>query len=181
MNGGEPKKSIWQSPWTWTIGGCCLGCIAIPLLIMTVLGGGAFWAFRSGGFSEVRADALARAKASPAVVATLGEPIDSSFPRNTSVNVNNSHSAVRMTLPLSGPKGAGRLRVEAERDGGQPWTYSTLSFENAAGEETDLRSAADLQGHAPVDELSDDTAGDDTAVDGGADDTASDDTVDDPG
>lgn len=128
MARADGGRSFWQNPWTYGIGGCLLGCVGLPILFVTILGGGAFWAFRSAGFTELRDQAVARAQASPAVVEALGEPIEAGFPRNSSVNIHNSDGEAEMVLPLSGPKGSGRLRVEAERHGGGPWELETLLF-----------------------------------------------------
>lgn len=128
MASRDGGRSFWQNPWTWGIGGCLLGCVLLPILFVAILGGGAFWAFRSAGFTELKDEAVARAKASPAVVEVLGEPIEAGFPRNSSINVRNSDGEAAMVLPLSGPKGSGRLKVEAERRGDQPWQFETLSF-----------------------------------------------------
>lgn len=127
-NAGE--KSFWKNPWTWAVGGCCLGCLAIPLILVAVLGTGAFVAFTSSGFSDLKDEALARAKGSGAIVETLGEPIESGWPRNSSINLSNGEGHAELLLPLSGPKGAGVLTVEGKRQGGQ-WTFERLEFEPA--------------------------------------------------
>lgn len=124
----DGERSFWKNPWTLGIGGCLLGCVALPILFVTILGGGAFWAFRSAGFTEIKDQALARAQANPAVVEALGEPIESGFPRNSSINIQNSEGEAQMILPLTGPKGSGRLKVAAQRHGGGPWELETLLF-----------------------------------------------------
>ncbi len=128
MASRDGERSFWRNPWTWGIGGCLLGCVLLPILFVAILGGGAFWAFRSAGFTELKDEAVARAKASPAVVEVLGEPIEAGFPRNSSINIQSSSGEAQMLLPLSGPKGRGRLRIEAERRDGQPWEFETLLF-----------------------------------------------------
>ncbi len=162
---GEPKKSIWQSPWTWTIGGCCLGCLGIPLLFVTVLGTGVLWTFRSAGFSDVKDEALARARQSSVVAEALGEPIKAGFPRNTSVDIHNSEGRIRLTLPLSGPKGKGRLQIAARTHGKDEIEFERLVFEGEDGYETDLLTGQHASERSLDDGADDDTADDDTADD----------------
>lgn len=124
------EKSFWKNPWTWAVGGCCLGCVAVPLIIVAIAGTGVFWAFTSSGFTELKDEAVARAKASAEVVEVLGEPIESGFPRNSSINLSNDEGQAEMLLPLSGPEGSGVLTIEGSRKAGQ-WTFERLEFEPA--------------------------------------------------
>lgn len=125
-NAGE--KSFWKNPWVWVTGGCCLGCVAVPLIIIAVAGTGAFVAFTSSGFSDLKDEAVELAKASPEVVEVLGEPIEAGWPRNSSVNLSNGEGRAELLLPLSGPNGSGVLAVEGTKPKDGPWTFELLEF-----------------------------------------------------
>ena len=130
----DGSKSVWSNPWTWGIGGCCLGCIAIPLLFITAIGGLGIWGYRSAGMGELKEAALTAAQNNAALVEILGEPIESGFPRSTSVNLDNGHTQGRLVLPLSGPKGEGMLEIRGEKRDGR-WVVLALTFEAEEGSE----------------------------------------------
>ena len=121
MAGGE-KKGCARNPWAWGIGGCCLGCVLLPVLFVTVLGGGAFWAFRSSGVNQ---EALELARAHPEAVEALGEPIEAGWLVQGSINVSNDRGEADFSIPVSGPRGEGRLYIVAERRAGE-WEYQEL-------------------------------------------------------
>lgn len=128
-NGG---KSFWSNPWTWAVGGCCLGCIGVPLLIITAIGGFGIWSYRSAGVPDLKELALTKARQNAQIIEVLGEPIESGFPRNTSLNFNNGQTQARLVLPLSGPKGEGMLEIRGEKRGGK-WVVEALTFEADSG------------------------------------------------
>jgi len=78
--------------------------------------------------SDAYQEGMARARANPEVVAALVEPIESGFWVSGSINVNGSSGDVDVSIPISGPKGAGTLYVVGTRSAGL-WQYSAMEVE----------------------------------------------------
>src|ERR1700757_4793773 len=75
-------------------------------------------------------DALARAKAHPAVIEALGSPITEGFLVSGNTNVNGASGDANLSIPITGPKGKGTIYVAAKKSVGQ-WNYSGLVLEIA--------------------------------------------------
>ena len=78
--------------------------------------------------SDVYREALARAKADPAVIEALGSPIKDGFLVSGNTNVNGASGESNLAIPISGPKGQGTIYVSANKSLGQ-WNYSGLVVE----------------------------------------------------
>jgi hypothetical protein len=78
--------------------------------------------------TDVYRDALARAKADPAVIEALGSPIKDGFLVSGNTNVNGASGESNLAIPISGPKGKGTIYVSAKKSLGQ-WNYSGLVVE----------------------------------------------------
>ena len=79
--------------------------------------------------SDVYPEALARAKASDAVVEVLGSPIKDGLFVSGSTNVNGASGEANLAIPVSiGPKGEGTLYVAATKSVGV-WNYSSIVLE----------------------------------------------------
>lgn len=138
--GGE--RAWYQNPWLWGAGGCCAGCILIPLLLVAILGGGIFYAFTSSGVQE---EAMERLRAHPQAVAALGEPIEAGWMIQGSINLSNDEGTADFSVPVSGPAGEGRLYVVAFRRTGE-WTFEELLLRvEGGGGEIDLLAAAEAE------------------------------------
>ena len=95
----------------------------------------AFGAMKS---SDAYKAALAKAKADPRVVNALGSPIKDGFFVSGTTNVNGSSGHADLTVPISGPKGAGTIYFVASKFAGE-WTFSKLVVEvGKTGERIDL-------------------------------------------
>jgi Cytochrome oxidase complex assembly protein 1 len=75
--------------------------------------------------TDVYSDALARAKAAPAVIEALGLPIKDGMFVSGSTNVNGASGEANLAIPIHGPKGEGTLYVVAKKSVGS-WNYSNL-------------------------------------------------------
>lgn len=113
MNGHERPKKVWESPWFWGAGGCCLGCIVLPLAFVALFGVAAGAVFMAGG--DVFDAALVAMRTSPEAVEALGEPIEKGFLIQGSFSVDNDEGTADMSFPVSGPSGAGRLYVDGHK------------------------------------------------------------------
>jgi hypothetical protein len=121
------ERGWWSRNWTWVVPVGCLAplvvcCGGIGLLVTFVFG-----AIKS---SEPYREAVARTRASPALQAELGQPIQPGFlptgSISTAVNVPGGETGhADLSIPVSGPKGAATLRVVAEKLDGE-WKYTTL-------------------------------------------------------
>jgi len=116
------KLNWWSRNWKWFVP---VGCFSICLLfagfialIMTF----AFGVMRSSDAYKV---ALARAKASPAVVEALGTPIQEGYFTSGNVNVTGPSGNAELSIPISGPKGNGTIYLEARKSAGE-WSFSKL-------------------------------------------------------
>ena len=78
--------------------------------------------------TDVYKDALARAKADPAVIETLGSPITERFLVSENTNVNGASGEANLSIPISGPNGKGTIYVAAKKSLGR-WNYSGLTVE----------------------------------------------------
>jgi hypothetical protein len=88
--------------------------------------------------SEVTKGALARARSNTAVVQHLAAPIVAGWWASGSINLTGNDGDAKLTLPISGPKGKGKLYIIAEKHAGT-WTYTLLQLEiDGSGEKIDL-------------------------------------------
>lgn len=120
-----PKKS---SLLKWV----ALGCAAIVLIGVVGVGALLFFVFGAVKKSAPFTEAMARARANPALVAAIGEPIDTGFLISGNVSYEGTGGTASLAIPLKGPKGNGTLYVEATRAAGA-WQYQRLEFEPEGG------------------------------------------------
>lgn len=119
-----------------------VGCIVAPVVLLLSLVCTFvifFIVFSMLRSSEVVTAAVARAEADSRVAAVLGAPIEVGWLIGGSMNTATEGSgSADLTIPLSGPKGRGRLRLTANQSGGE-WEFSSLTFTiSDAGETIDL-------------------------------------------
>jgi Cytochrome oxidase complex assembly protein 1 len=75
--------------------------------------------------TDVYKDALAKAKAHPAVIEALGSPITEGFLVSGNTNVNGASGEANLSIPIAGPKGNAIIYVAA-RKSLEEWNYSGL-------------------------------------------------------
>jgi hypothetical protein len=133
----SPKKPTtwWQRNWKWFVPVGCLGLLAIftgfVVLIVTII----FGMVKS---SDVYKDALAAARAEPAVEMALGTPIEEGLFVMGNINISGSSGQADLAIPISGPRDKGTIYAVAEKSAGR-WTFSTLVVEiKTNGEKIDL-------------------------------------------
>lgn len=127
-----PVRRSWlRRNWLWLLGGLFLcGLVFIGGLFMLVFG-----AMRS---SDVAKEATNRAHSNPAVLKRLGAPIEEGWLLSGSINVAGSSGDADLAVPISGPKGTGKVSVAAHKSGGT-WNYSTMqAVIDSTGERIDL-------------------------------------------
>ena len=84
--------------------------------------------------SDVYKEALARAKASPAVAEALGTPIKAGYFISGNIKVSGPSGDADLSIPISGPRGKGTIYVEARKSAGE-WSFSLLEVKIAGTQE----------------------------------------------
>jgi len=133
-----PRKkptTWWQRNWKWFVPVGCVGLLAIftgfVVLIVTIV----FGMMKS---SDVYKDALAAARAEPAVEMALGTPIQAGLFVMGNINISGSSGQADLAIPISGPDDEATIYAVAEKSAGR-WTFSTLVVEiKTTGEKIDL-------------------------------------------
>lgn len=120
----------WQRNWKWLVP--VLAALLLALFAAFVFGIVAliFGALTS---SDPYRQAVARAKADPAVIAALGEPIATGWFVQGNISVNGGSGDADLSIPLDGKRADGTLYVVAEKRAGE-WRYETLAVNVDGGE-----------------------------------------------
>jgi hypothetical protein len=100
----------------------------MALLFLAFVGSIVVIVFGAMKSTDVYREALARAKADPAVIDALGSPIKEGFLVSGNTNVNGASGESNLAIPIFGPKGKGTIYVSANKALGQ-WSYSGLVVE----------------------------------------------------
>lgn len=112
--------------------GC--GCLAIVLLIGTV-GATIFWGITKALKSnDPYRESIAAVEANLAAAEALGTPVKPGFFLTGNININNGEGSVDFSIPVSGPKGKGTVRVVGSKPAGaSAWIYSTWELSVEGG------------------------------------------------
>ncbi len=105
-----------------------LGCLTVVVVFAIFVGSIIVIVFSSMKSTGVYKDALARAKADPAVIEALGSPVRDGFFVSGNTNVNGASGESNLAIPISGSKGKGTIYVSAQKSLGT-WKYSGLVVE----------------------------------------------------
>lgn len=119
----------------WGCGGC-LGLVVLGAVFSAFVFLSAMSIIKK---TDVYSEAFKRAQDSTEVQQALGTPIENGWSFSGSVNYNNGAGAADFTVPVSGPKGEGTLKVKADKSAGGEWQYSKLEVELPDGRNVDLR------------------------------------------
>ena len=98
------------------------------LLFLAFIGSILVIVFSAIKSTDVYKEALARAKADPAVIEALGSPIKDGFLVSGNTNVNGLSGESNLAIPISGPKAKGTIYLSVTKSLGQ-WNYSGLVVE----------------------------------------------------
>ncbi len=110
----------------------------VTALVIAAIGSLVFLVMSLFKNSDVEKQALARARSSPEVIQRLGGPIQAGWWRSGSINTSGDFGEAKLTIPISGPKGTGKLYLMAEKRAGT-WSFSFLQIVvDATGEKIDL-------------------------------------------
>jgi hypothetical protein len=120
-----PTSNWWKRNWKWFVP---LGCFTVALMFVIFVGSILVIVFSAMKSTDLYKDALARAKADPAVIEALGSPIKDGFLMSGNTNVNGASGESNLAIPISGPKGKGTIYVSAQKSL-RRWNYSGLVVE----------------------------------------------------
>jgi len=101
--------------------------VASGLLVLAGVAGFFFAICTLLGNSDAAKLALATAQAKPAFTDRIGQPATAGRIVTGSVQLNNDDGSAELTIPVSGPKGKGKLFVEAKKNAGR-WQLNSLFF-----------------------------------------------------
>lgn len=104
--------------WKWLLAGIFVGGIVFVLGVFTLVMG----AIRS---SDVAKAAVARAQSNTLLTQRLGTPISEGWLVSGSINVADDSGDADLSVPVSGPKGQGKVYVTAQKSAGQ-WVYNNM-------------------------------------------------------
>lgn len=127
-----PRQPYWLGRnWRWFV----------PVLVLVVAG--FFYGFFSFVIGVMKSSdayqlAVARAQASPAVIAALGTPITEGFFVSGNIHVTPTAGQAQLEIPLRGPRGAATLFVAAQKSAG------TWHFEHLVVQPENSRARIDL-------------------------------------
>lgn len=117
--------------------GCgCLALILAGVAVFALIFWGVGKAMKSG---QPYVDSIAAVESNAAATEALGTPIEPGFMPSGSFNFNNGTGTVDFSIPVSGPKGKGTIRVVGNKSSGSaPWEYSTWQLDVEGGESIPL-------------------------------------------
>ena len=121
----DDRTTWWSRNWKWFVPTGCATVVLVFALGIVALVGFVFGMIKHTG---AYAEAVARAKADPAVIEALGTPIEEGFMVSGQISETGPSGTADMSIPLRGPRGAGTLYVEAKKSAGR-WEYQRLVFE----------------------------------------------------
>jgi len=137
-----PRPGWWARNWKWFVPVGCLSMIGMVVVFVAVIVMIVFGAMKS---SDVYKDALARAQNHPEVVAAIGSPIDDGWLISGRTETSGSAGETDVAVPISGPKGKGKLYIVAKKSAGE-WTYTNLVVQlDGSGERINLLPDAALE------------------------------------
>ncbi len=124
----------WSRNWKWFVPTGCLTLILLFGLFIALIFGVVMGSIKS---SDAYKQAVARARANPTVVESLGTPIAEGYFVSGNINVQNDRGNADLQIPISGPKGKAVIYAVAVKSGGQ-WEFSRLSVAIEGQPELDL-------------------------------------------
>jgi hypothetical protein len=131
----QPKGNWWTRNWKWFVP---TGCLGVLILFALFVGGVVLIVFGALKSTDVYKDAVARAKANPAVVEALGSPIQEGIFVSGNSQVSGPSGESNLSIPISGPKGKGTIYLKAVKSLGR-WNYVDLVVEiQKTGQRIDL-------------------------------------------
>src|SRR5712691_7139142 len=121
----QARGNWWTRNWKWFVPTGCLTILALFACFIISIVLIVFGALKS---TDVYKDAVAKAKANPAVIEALGWPIEEGMFVSGNTSATGASGESNLAIPISGPKGNGKIYVVATKVTGE-WKPSTLVVE----------------------------------------------------
>ncbi|MFC1581088.1 cytochrome c oxidase assembly factor Coa1 family protein [Thermodesulfobacteriota bacterium] len=118
---GMQERTWWNRNWKWFVP--VAGLCTLVLLGLVVV----YAIFGLVKTTDVYKEAVARAKAHPAVMKALGSPIKEGFLVKGNINISGSKGRADLAIPVSGPEGKATLYAVAGKPADK-WTFSALEM-----------------------------------------------------
>ena len=115
----------WKRNWQWLVP---IGCLGALLLFAAFVGSISLIVFGAMKSTDVYKSALAQAEHHPSVIEALGSPVKAGLLVSGNTNINGASGEANLSIPISGPKGKGKIYVAATKSLGE-WNYSGLVVE----------------------------------------------------
>lgn len=132
----------WKRNWPWFVPVVAVSflmlVVGLIVAVMTLMKS-------SGAYTE----GVARAKAAPAVIAALGEPITEGLFATGQVSLKNDTGRANLQVSLRGPKASASLFIVASKQQGS-WQFQRLLVELDGGRGTIDLTKTSLPSSAPV-------------------------------
>jgi hypothetical protein len=108
--------------------GCgCGALILVGLAVMALIFWGVAKAIKDNAPYN---DSITAVQGNQAAIDALGSPIEPGFFPSGSINLNNGEGSVDFSIPVSGPKGKGTVRVVGTKPAGSTtWIYDTWQLD----------------------------------------------------
>lgn len=140
------QRNWWERNWKWFVP---VGCLSVLLLLAASIALVMTFVFGMMKSSNAYSQALETARSSPSVVAALGSPIEAGYFVSGKISENGPSGEAELAIPISGPRGAGTIYLEARKSAGA-WRFSTLVAEvDATHERINLLPQPSLEQEAP--------------------------------
>jgi hypothetical protein len=140
-----PERTWWQRNLKWVIAAAVLASLLLFALFIGAIFYAVVAATRS---SEVYQTATARAKAHPAVIEHLGQPIEPGWLVQGRIEVSGREGEADLGIPIRGPRAEGEISVVAQKRAGN-WTYEVLEVRIEDRPPIDLREPEEGDPPAP--------------------------------
>lgn len=112
------RKDWFFRNWKWVVPALLIVFLGLPLALI----GSVFAAMKN---SDVAKESLLRAQGNPLVVQKLGTPIQEGRMVSGSINISTTSGDADLAVPISGPKGQGKIYVTAHKSAGA-WDYQVM-------------------------------------------------------
>jgi hypothetical protein len=129
--GGAPRPGWWSRNWKWVVPAGCLTLLASVAAFVLLL---IFLVFGMIKSCDAYKLAVERARQDPRVAAKLGTPIEPRWYVSGSVQISGPNGTASLAIPVSGPRDAATVYVEAVKARGQ-WQINDLIVEIKSSKE----------------------------------------------